>query len=133
MPDSALDTDLLPRVLRDIAALIGLPATMTLVRVYGGTRLYVPKRFDQEHPLTKLLGHESALILIDHYGGDEHFDIPIATAHVRALRNGKIRRDRQMGATHRELARRNTMTERQIRNILQGEDDDSNSAQGRLL
>ena len=125
MSDDLPDIDLLPLVLRDIAALIGLPATMRLVEAYGGTRLYVPKRFDPDHPLVKLLGHDNAARLVEQYGGSEHFDIPFAARAVRALRDREIRRQGARGMTRRELAIRNRISERHIRRIVGGETDDS--------
>lgn len=126
--DTAADLGLLPGILREIAELIGLPGAMTLARAYGGVRLYVPKRYDPDHPLVKLLGHAAAAKLIEQYGGGEHFDIPLAANALRAVRNANIRRDRLMGATHRDLALRYAMTERTVRAILGRELDDCQGA-----
>ena len=111
-----VDLGLLPGALREIAELIGLPAALTLSRVYGG--LYVPRRYDPEHPLVKLLGHQAAIRLIDNYGGLEHFDVPMAASVTRELRNRAIRRDRARGDSCSTLARRYQMTERTIWTIL---------------
>lgn len=115
----------LPGVLQEIAELIGLPGTLKLVEVYGGVRLYVPKRMEQDHPLASLIGFDNAATLAATYGGELHFDIPRAVAATRAARDRRIRDDRATGRTHRELALRYGLTERQIRNILgdEGEDD----------
>ena len=113
-----IDLALLPGALREIAELIGLPAALTLSRVYGGRRLYVPRRYDPEHPLVKLLGHQAAIRLIDNYGGLEHFDVPMAASLTRELRNRAIRRDRARGDSCSTLARRYQMTERTIWTIL---------------
>ena len=121
----------LPASLQAIVELIGLPATLKLVEVYGGVRLWVPKKFDPDHPLVKLLGHAHAAKLCETYGGDEHFDIPRALAAIRAARNARMRNDRSMGATHRELALRYGLIERQVRNILG--DDEEDDRQGGLF
>ena len=114
----------LPPILQEVAALIGLPATVRLVEAYGGVRLYVPKKFDPDHPIVKLVGHANAALMTNAFGGDEHFDIPRALAATIAVRDHRIRRDRAAGSTHRELALRYHLTERHIRNILGPEQDD---------
>ncbi len=123
MQPAELDARYLPGVLQEIAELIGLPATLKLVESYGGVRLYVPKRIDDDHALARLIGLDNARLLSDAYGAEEHFDIPRAVAATRAVRDMQIRTDRKT-MTHRELALKYGLTERQIRNILQEEDDD---------
>lgn len=122
--ETTVEARYLPRILQDLAEIIGLAATLRLVEAYGGVRLYVPKRFDPDHPIVKLIGHAPAVLLVEAYGGEAHFDIPRAIAATRAVRDNGIRRDRDFGASHRELALRNGLTERQIRNILGDEEDD---------
>lgn len=112
-----LDESLLPGVLRDIAALIGVPGTLQIVKHYGGVRLYVPKRFDPDHVLVKILGHAAVVKLIEHFGGEEHFDIPRCQIAGNAMRNAAIR-DEYGKLTQSQLARKYDLTERQIRNIL---------------
>ncbi len=116
-PRLTLDTDLLPPILQDIVALIGLPHTMKLVDQHGGTRLFVPKLgVAEDHPLAVLLGHRAASKLIAHYGGEEHFDIPLAARALRAVRNAQIRAERPHTST-RLLALKWRTTERNIRII----------------
>lgn len=122
--DTTIESRYLPGILQDLAELIGLAATLRLVEAYGGVRLYVPKRFDPDHPIVKLIGHALAVLLVEAYGGEDHFDIPRAIAATRAARDARMRRERTLGATHRELALRNGLTERQVRNILGSEEDD---------
>lgn len=119
-----LEARYLPGVLQDIAELIGLPSTLKLVEAYGGVRLYVPKKIDAEHDLSRLIGLEQATTLAENYGGEDHFDIPRAVAATRAARDTCIRADRANGMTHRELALKNKLTERQIRTILGDEPGD---------
>lgn len=120
--------DLLPPVLQDMVALIGLPLTMKLVEVYGGTRLFVPKReVAGDHYLAILLGIEAANKLVAHYGGEEHFDIPLALRALKAVRNSQIRAERQ-SESERVLARRYKTTERNIRLICGEMVDDRQTA-----
>jgi hypothetical protein len=113
-----IDTDLLPPILQDIVAQIGLHPTMLLVQARGGVRLYVPKlEMDDGHYLVVLLGREPAEKLQKMYGGDEHFDIPKAERALLAVRNSKIRHARAAGASVSGLALEYHLTERQIRTI----------------
>lgn len=122
-----LDESLLPGILRDIAALIGLPGMLALVEHYGGVRLYVPVRFDPDHALVKVLGHGAAAKLIEQYGGLDHFDVPRAVRAIDAVRNAAIRAE-YGELSQGQLARRYRLTERQIRNILAGAEQDDGQA-----
>lgn len=123
-PASPLRVDLLPPILQDLAELIGLHCTMQLVQAYGGVRLYVPKlELDDDHALVRLIGREAAKKLQAMYGGEPHFDIPLALASVRAVRNAEIRAKRRH-ASERTLAREYRTTERNIRLICGKVEDD---------
>lgn len=120
--------DLLPPILQDMVELIGLALTMKLVEAHGGTRLFVPKReVAGDHPLAKLIGSEAAQMLIDAYGGEEHFDIPLAMRALKAVRNAQIRAERK-NESERVLARRYQTTERNIRLICGERVDDRQTA-----
>jgi Mor family transcriptional regulator len=67
---------------------------------------------------------EHATKLAATYGGELHFDIPRAVEATRAARDRCIRADQASGSTHRELALKYSLTERQIRNILGAVEDD---------
>ncbi|SDX89194.1 Mor transcription activator family protein [Nitrosomonas halophila] len=112
-----IDESLLPGILREIAGLIGLPATLKLCDYYGGVRLYVPKHIPAEHILIDLVGREAACILSEHYGGQEHFDIPKAHLLRTALRNSKIMAE-YPALSRSQLARKYGLTERHIGEIL---------------
>jgi hypothetical protein len=111
------DESLLPGILREIAELIGLPATLNLVKHYGGVRLYVPRSMPDDHVLVSIVGHAEALKLAESFGGLPHFDIPKAQAVSIALRNSKIREE-YPASSHRKLALKYGLTERQVRKIL---------------
>lgn len=112
----AIETRYLPPILQEIAALIGLPATLALVKHAGGTRVYVPVRYDPDHPLAKTLGHAAAVKLIGHYAG-LYMDLPKGEIAVKAARDQQIRADRHV-YTHAQQAIRWGLTDRQIRSIL---------------
>lgn len=105
-------------MLAQIADAIGVEGAEAIARKYGGTRLYVPVRMHASHPLSDLLGLDKARALSVAFGGQEHFDIPQAVAFKRAKRDALICKDRGNGASVSELARKNEMSERNIRMIL---------------
>ena len=108
----------LPQQLRHIAAIVGLQATLLLVRNYGGVRLYVPVNMTPGHILAKLVGFELALKLSAEFGGMDHFDIPRASGALRVVRNREIVEKFIKGKTLRLLALEYLMTERAIQKIL---------------
>lgn len=124
MKPDQINVDLLPSILQDLAALIGLPLTMRLVEQYGGVRLYIPKGdVADDHELVKLIGREATDKLRSMYGGEPHFDIPLALASVRAVRDADIRAKREH-TSERALAREYRTTERNIRMICSKVKDD---------
>jgi Mor family transcriptional regulator len=122
--NTSINVSLLPYILQDLVALIGLHATMKLVEHYGGIRLYVPKgEMGDGHELVKLIGREASELLQSEYAGESHFDIPLAMGAMRAVRNANIRTDRQAMSVS-ETARKYRTTERHIRFICNELEDD---------
>lgn len=113
---SQINARYLPGLLRDLAELVGLSPTLDVVRAYGGTRLYIPKKFMPDHPLVKVAGHEAAAKIVATYGG-EHLDLPRGAAAIQAARHEQIRAERASGMTHAKLAVKFGLTERQVRTI----------------
>lgn len=113
-----------PRILQTIAHVIGVEATLKLVKEHGGIRIYVPLELRPAHPLIHTLGREAAEKFVKAFGGEEHFDIPLNTIGSRRERNLRIRERRCQGLSHSKLAREFQTTERNIRNILASEPDD---------
>lgn len=122
----SIESRYLPPILRDITELIGLPATLALVRHAGGTRLYVPVRFDPDHPLVKVLGHAAAVALIERHRG-EYIDLPKGEIAIKAARDQQIRADRHT-YTQAQQAIRWGLTDRQIRSILGPAEKDEKQA-----
>ncbi len=108
----------LPQQLRQIAALVGLQATLILVHNYGGVRLYVPVNMTPDHIIARLIGFDLALKLAAEFGGMDHFDIPRAAGALRLVRNREIAEKFVKGKTLRQLALEYLMTERAIQKIL---------------
>jgi hypothetical protein len=127
-----IDESLLPGILREIAELVGIPDTLKLVSHYGGMRLYVPKHLPDEHVLIDIVGIDAAIKLSERFGGMDHFDIPKAQAVSIALRNSKIREE-YPSSSHRKLALKYGLTERQVRKILSGQAENERSEQMNLF
>lgn len=72
-----MDLERLPKSARDLAGLIGLDATVTLVQEFGGTRLYVAA--ERNHRLRELIGERAAELLSRHYGSVE-LHVPLCPA-----------------------------------------------------
>lgn len=114
---SEWDTEHLPMSLKEMSDIIGLEATRKLVAAYGGTRLRVPVKMPEAHPLAELLGLEAARLLSCHYGLEE-FDVPTASAAIKRARNRRMQAEHREGVSARRLARRYQLTERRVWEIL---------------
>jgi hypothetical protein len=106
--------DDLPQQLQLVARVVGLPATLLLVKNYGGIRLYVPITMTPDHVLARLIGFDVALKLAAEFGGMDHFDIPRAAGALRLARNRIIAEKFVKGKSLRLLALEFSMTERGI-------------------
>lgn len=116
---STWDIDYLPPSLKELVDVIGLTAAQKLVSAYGGTRLVVPMKMPESHPLAQLLGLEAARKLSAHYA-HERMDVPVALAAIRAVRDQTIRDEHREGVSARRLALRFQLTERRVWEILAG-------------
>lgn len=125
--------DDLPIVLRDMVGIIGLPATLTIVKHYGGVRLYVPRNMPPHHILARLIGFEAASKLATEFGGQDHFDIPRAVSAIRAVRNTELAEKFRKGKTLRELALEYAMTERGITKVLAAQGSSQDDRQSPLF
>lgn len=112
--------DLLPPLLQDFERLVGLKATMALVRVYGGLRVYFPTvdRAQADHPYAALIGLDNLLKLSQEYGGLQHFQLPKAERALLAVRNARIAADYASDKTAREIAAEHGLTEGQVVRIV---------------
>ncbi|MEE8597823.1 MAG: Mor transcription activator family protein [bacterium] len=115
-PAPAIDSDL-PSSLITLKDVIGLPVTMELVKYFGGTRLFIPKRVAEKHKLSIFLGYENAKCLSEFFGG-ELITVPRAANFFRKQRNQSIIKAYDNGTRVRELALEYKITERQIYTIL---------------
>lgn len=115
--------------MRDIARVIGLADTLTLVDHCGGTALYVPVQFNPEQVLCKIIGPESAVKFIAEYA-EERLDLPKCDNAIRWVRNRLICKSDK---TQKAKAREWHLTERQIRNIEKANDHGYDERQDSLF
>lgn len=77
------------RILRELAAEIGLGDTIGLVRRWGGRDLNVPTKVEAGDPLALTMGLESARRLVRHRGG-QRLQLPAERNALLDLRNAAI-------------------------------------------
>lgn len=121
--------DALPEVAREIAEIIGLSRTVTLVDRLGGTTFPISKRMTRLGELrfailSDVIGCDAASALSKHYGGTNLY-IPRCSKALRCLRDARIIEefDRKIGklsanAIVSELALAYKLSDRQIWNVL---------------
>ena len=112
--------DLLPPLLQEFERLVGLQATMALVRRWGGLRVYfpTPERVTEDHPYAEVIGIDALLKLAKEYGGLPHFQLPKAERALQAMRNARIAADYATNKTAREIAAEYGLTEGQVVRIV---------------
>lgn len=90
---------------------IGEAAAVALAEEYAGTRLYVPPRIKEHHPIVKLIGRNAADGLSEHYGR--------ITIRVPLLRKERALHHRNQGMSNGRIAVRLGMTETGVSRIFQ--------------
>lgn len=113
----------LPRSMQELALHVGLPATIAIVREYGGRELKVPMGLKVHQQcriysrLVEIMGADPAKRFMAVYGG-ERMTIPRCTAALRDERDLRIIAEADAGRTVAQLAEDYGMTTRNIFNIL---------------
>jgi len=110
-----IDITDLPEQAREIADVVGLGATASLVASYGGVRLYVPETIVPDHALVHLIGLDAAQRLAQRFGGDR-LEIPRCAEALRRVRNRALVEDAKR-MSQREIALKYRLTERAVRLI----------------
>lgn len=110
--------ELLPKILQNLNENMGLEATLCLLEMFGGIRIYIPKKIDQNHKLWKL-GFNAVAFLMDMYGGT-FLSVPKASRLQQWHRNREIV-ERRKKKSVRLIAEEFNLTERQVWQILQEE------------
>jgi hypothetical protein len=111
----------LPQSILEMAAVIGLPAALALVKSYGGLELRVPigrvVESKGRSDLIALIGPDAADRLILAYGG-ERLTIPRCASALRDQRDREILAAYDAGESSRKLCKTYSMTDRNLRYIL---------------
>lgn len=119
-----INARMLPRLLRDIADIIGLDAALKLVRAYSGLRLYIPERAHAGHPVAQIIGVENLQKLANIYGR-ENLSLPKIDAADRQIKHHTVHALRASGIPVKHVARETGYTERRIYQLEREGDDDN--------
>ena len=87
-----IEIAMLPKGAQRLVELIGVPATLHLIKCHGGKRIRLFRRGDSVARLTDVIGAEAAKSLVAHFGCDP-IEVPRCTNIFRARRNAKIKAD----------------------------------------
>ena len=103
----------------DVVAAIGASAALSIVRVYAGGQVYVPKleSMTDEHPLARLLGRPLADKLARHIGGGEPLRIPTLRRQLEREREREIVDRMKRGQTVAHIARAYGVSVRHIYDV----------------
>ncbi|MBF0415612.1 MAG: hypothetical protein HQL79_07570 [Magnetococcales bacterium] len=107
----------LPQSAIDLIEVIGTVATLTLMQRYGGITLALPRSIGADHDLSRLIGHDAARKLVEHWGGDRVY-IPKADNAVRCVRDQEMIRRYDAGDRPQELALEYKITDRHFWRVM---------------
>ena len=114
-----MEKSAIPESMSAVVDAIGVSATISVIQVFSGTRLYVPlaANMGDEHPLCRLLGRPLAEKLCHAIRGD-YVLVPV----FRALNREELERDiaarAKSGESYASIARSHRMSERAIHAIV---------------
>ena len=113
-----INPDYLPPKARELAADIGLAATLRLVEWRGGVGIYVPtpERLTHDHPLVEQIGWDAALILAKKYLG-AYTEVPRCSSSLQAALRDQIVARRAAGESAASVALDVGIWERSVRRI----------------
>lgn len=120
MTDRVIDWAASP-TLTTLRERLGEALTVKLVMERGGTDVYLPDRASDDCALAKVIGQDAVAMLIEHFGGHRHLEIPTGRglAHGRRIDPETVRHLSQvMKFSADEIARELQCTARQVRNIM---------------
>lgn len=113
----------LPETAHDLIEIIGLHATIDLVRVIGGDELKVPVTVDGDshawHMLVDIIGRDAAIKLVNSRFGGTPIYVPMCTAALRAERNRDILRRVEAGEKRNAVRRIYPMSKANFYRLLQ--------------
>lgn len=117
-----INLKLLPPVAQDLAAVIGLPATLELIKAYPGIPLYIPAHPHHEHPITAIIGHDKLTKLSNIYG-QTYLKMPNLTA--RKVKHRMVKELQAQGKSIRVTALATGYCARRVEQLRSGEQPSS--------
>lgn len=118
---ATIDEQQLPPQLRRLVRAIGLPATSTLLKARGGTRLMLGKNVAGATLLLELIGPAHTKALLETFEGATELMLPKADKLLAQARDRAIRSEHAEGISLMVLALRYDLTTRHILNIVSGQ------------
>lgn len=116
IPAEHINPELLPRLLRELAEVIGLSATLALAEAYPGVAVYIPSQPHPDHPLAKLIGYQNLQRLAAAYGQD-HLRMPKLDAAIRQIKHRLVRDLKARQHSNRAIALQVGYTTRRIEQL----------------
>jgi hypothetical protein len=104
-------------LLDELVSQVGFQTAIRICRAYGGTRLAIPSKTHETHPLALLVGLDAARTLSATYGG-QRLAIPAEVNALLMQRNATICQDYVGGTSISTLARRHRLSRKMITKIL---------------
>lgn len=106
---SVENSDQLPKTARALVEVVGLDATIDLVKMFGGDEFYLPDAIDGASKLwaalVEAMGRDACVKLIDAFGGTRIY-VPTCQAALLNLRNREIVRQYDAGEPFDAIRRR---------------------------
>lgn len=123
----------LPEGIADLVDAIGFGATLKLIEHCPGIRIRPPRedRLHAEHRLVRAIGFDAARALSRLAEGLK-IEVPRGATAIRRARNRAMKRDEQT-MSQPQLALKYGLTQRQVRTILNGFDEDADARQSALF
>lgn len=107
----------LPETAQVIADVIGREATLKLASKVSNRNLYIPKRMEEHHWISRTIGYAKAYSLTQEFGG---LLMSLATCehYFTRERNAKVRADYLAGRSTLELATIYDLSQRRVQQIV---------------
>lgn len=111
-----INADILPQLHRELAELIGLPATLALGERYNGVHVYIPQVAHEDHDIAKAIGFELFEVLVANYQNEE-LRFPKLDAAFRQIKARVIAEMTKAQCPIREIALNTGYTQRRVQQI----------------
>lgn len=90
-------------ILDEIAQVIGFNATLRMLAIFGGGRLYIPETIPADHIIARIIGPDPAGALAKHFAR-EQLEIPAAETFVLLQRVRRVAGLLRAGIDPRDIA-----------------------------